>query len=67
MILYIGPDQVMPVGSALGALAGLVLIFWNKVVFLVSRLTGRGPGKHGAEAAAPPAADPPQNEEAPRH
>jgi hypothetical protein len=31
----------MPLTSVLGTLVGLVLIFWNKLVLLVSRITGR--------------------------
>ncbi|HEY7461858.1 MAG TPA: hypothetical protein VIC59_08285 [Gemmatimonadota bacterium] len=29
--LYIGPDQFLPLTSALGAIAGLVLMFWTRV------------------------------------
>ena len=59
MIIYIGPDQVMPVGSALGALIGLILMFWNKLAFLVSRIVGRPLSKREmAGSAAPHGPDP---------
>ncbi len=32
VLLYVGPDQIMPVTSVLGALAGVALMFWGKVV-----------------------------------
>lgn len=38
--LYFGPDQVLPVASILATVAGLILIFWNKIVGLVRRISG---------------------------
>jgi hypothetical protein len=32
--LYVGPDQIMPITSVLGALAGVALMFWNRLVGL---------------------------------
>jgi hypothetical protein len=54
MALYIGPDQVMPISSVLGTLVGLVLIFWNKLVLLASRITGRPLEKRKTEERASP-------------
>lgn len=34
-VLYIGPDQIMPLTSILGAIAGVALMFWNRVVGLL--------------------------------
>lgn len=31
-LLYIGPDQIMPLTSILGAIGGALLIFWRHVV-----------------------------------
>jgi len=31
MILYVGPDQLMPLASVLGAIGGAVMIFWRQV------------------------------------
>lgn len=31
MLLYIGPDQIIPLSGVFGTLAGLALIFWGKV------------------------------------
>jgi len=37
-VLYIGPDVFLPITSALAAIAGVVLMFWTKVVGLVKKL-----------------------------
>jgi hypothetical protein len=34
--LYIGPDLMLPLTSALAAIAGVLLMFWHRVVGLVS-------------------------------
>ena len=45
MVLYVGPDQILPLTSIIGALVGLLLMFWHWVGGLVRRfwhtLTGR--------------------------
>ena len=38
---YIGPDVFLPVTSALAAIAGVLLMFWQKIVGFVMRLFGR--------------------------
>jgi hypothetical protein len=38
VVLYIGPEQILPLTSFFGAIAGLLLIFWNKVVGLFVRV-----------------------------
>ncbi len=35
--LYITPDQVLPLTSVLGAILGVILMFWNRVVGLARR------------------------------
>ena len=30
--MYIGPDTLMPVASALAAVGGVLLMFWRKVI-----------------------------------
>lgn len=30
--MYIGPDTLMPVASALAAIAGVLLMFWRRTV-----------------------------------
>lgn len=35
MLLYVGPDLLLPLTSALAAVAGVLLLFWQKVVALV--------------------------------
>jgi hypothetical protein len=37
LLLYVGPDQVMPLMSMLGAIVGMALMFWNKLLGLVRR------------------------------
>jgi hypothetical protein len=36
--LYIGPDQIMPLTSILGAAVGVILMFWNRVVGVFRRV-----------------------------
>jgi len=38
VLLYIGPDAFLPLTSALAALAGLALMFWNRVVGFARKL-----------------------------
>lgn len=38
VFLYIGPEAFLPLTSALAAIAGAVLIFWNRVVALARKL-----------------------------
>ena len=38
LVLYVGPDQIMPITSVLGAAVGIVLMFFNRIVLFVSRL-----------------------------
>jgi hypothetical protein len=38
ILLYIGPDQTIPIASYLATLVGLVLIFWNKLLGVARRL-----------------------------
>ncbi len=30
--LYVGPDQILPLTSALGAVIGVLLMFWHRVM-----------------------------------
>lgn len=38
VILYIGPDVFLPLTSALAAIAGVLLMFWNRFVGLFRKL-----------------------------
>jgi hypothetical protein len=38
MLLYIGPDVFLPLTSALAAILGVLLLFWQKVTALAGRL-----------------------------
>jgi len=41
VVLYIGPDQILPVTSFLGAIVGFVLMFWQKLGLLTRKLLAR--------------------------
>lgn len=32
MLLYVGPDQIIPLSGFIGTAAGLALMFWGKVM-----------------------------------
>jgi hypothetical protein len=38
VLLYLGPDALMPFVSGLAAIAGVLLVFWNKVVGFARKL-----------------------------
>ena len=38
MMLYIGPETMLPLASALAAIGGVLLIFWQRLVGLVRKL-----------------------------
>jgi hypothetical protein len=40
VILYVGPDALLPLASILGAIGGAIMIFWRQVVGLARRVAG---------------------------
>ena len=38
LLLYVGPDQILPLTSFIGALIGIILVFWRYVVGLAGRV-----------------------------
>ncbi len=40
MMLYIGPDQLMPLASVFGAITGAIMIFWRQVKAAVVKVAG---------------------------
>jgi hypothetical protein len=64
VLLYIGPDQIMPLTSVLGAVVGVVLVFWNRVVTLFGRgwvvLTRRASSSDDRKASETQAGEPQQ-------
>lgn len=38
VVLYIGPDQLLPLASALGAAVGVLLMVWHRVVAFGRRM-----------------------------
>lgn len=41
VLLYIGPDALMPLASALAAAVGLLLMFWRRTVGFVRMVAQR--------------------------
>ncbi len=37
ILLYTGPDQILPLMSVLGAILGVLLVFWQRLISLVRR------------------------------
>ena len=37
-LLYIGPDQIMPLTSVLAGVVGVLMMFWNRVVGVFRRI-----------------------------
>jgi hypothetical protein len=55
VVLYVGPDQIMPLTSAIGAIVGLALMFWNRLVGLAYKcwtaVLGRDQSSRDASSA----------------
>ena len=45
LALYVGPDQLLPLASILGAIGGALMIFWRQVAAFARRVVGAF-GKH---------------------
>ena len=43
LLFYMDPGSLMPVGSAVAAVIGVLLMFWHRILRFGRRLTGRGP------------------------
>lgn len=41
VVLYIGPDQILPVTSFIGGVIGVLLMFWHKLVDVTRRVRAR--------------------------
>ncbi|HUJ38995.1 MAG TPA: hypothetical protein VLW54_00505 [Candidatus Acidoferrales bacterium] len=41
MILYLTPDQVLPLSGVLGTVVGLALMFWGKLLGLFRKVANR--------------------------
>lgn len=39
MILYVSPDQIMPLSGVLGTLLGLALMFWGKLLVALRKVS----------------------------
>jgi hypothetical protein len=38
LALYVGPDQILPLTSILGAIGGALMIFWRQVVGMFKKI-----------------------------
>ena len=38
LALYVGPDQILPLTSILGAIGGAIMIFWRQVVGIFRKI-----------------------------
>jgi hypothetical protein len=45
ILAYIGPETVLPIASVIGAIVGVVLMIWQRVVSFVSGTYARLSGK----------------------
>jgi hypothetical protein len=41
MLLYVGPDQIIPLSGILGTVIGFLMIFWGRAVWVFQKLTSR--------------------------
>jgi undecaprenyl pyrophosphate phosphatase UppP len=39
ILLYAGPDQILPLMSVIGAIFGVLLVFWQRFIGLVRRVS----------------------------
>jgi hypothetical protein len=53
IILYLGPDSLIPLASILAAVAGFILLFWHRGAGLVRKLLGRGRRDEPADSPGP--------------
>lgn len=45
MIIYLGPDQVLPLSGFFGTVVGLALMFWGKLQEVFRRVASRPASK----------------------
>jgi hypothetical protein len=63
IVLYLGPDSLLPLGSIIAAVVGFALLFWNRIVGAARKATGRGKDADPDAAASDPAStQPPDNQ-----
>ena len=41
LMRYVGPDQLMPLASVLGAIGGAIMIFWRQVTGFARKIAGK--------------------------
>jgi hypothetical protein len=51
MLLYLGPETVMPLASAIAAVLGFVLIFWRFIMSSVKKMFRAVTGRPAAQSS----------------
>jgi hypothetical protein len=54
LLLYLGPETIMPLASILGAVIGFLLVFWRLLLKPVKKFFGVVSGKNEDEAESSP-------------
>ena len=67
VILYGGPDQLLPLTSGLAAAFAFLLIFWNKVMITVGKIGRLFRESNSAESQVTSTAGEEPTDSAPRH
>jgi undecaprenyl pyrophosphate phosphatase UppP len=57
VVAYVGPDQIMPLASVLGAIVGVAVMFWHKLVGLVRKVLGLFTRRGQSTRSDPPIED----------
>jgi hypothetical protein len=57
VLLYVGPDQIMPLASVLSAIVGLAVMFWHRLVGLVRKCVGLFTRRGRTSQSDPPIQD----------
>ena len=57
VLLYIGPDQIMPLASVLSAIVGVALMFWRRIMAFVGMCLGVFRRRPPASQGEPPVED----------
>ncbi|HEX7779884.1 MAG TPA: hypothetical protein VF424_11615 [Vicinamibacterales bacterium] len=56
-LLYVGPDQLMPLASVFGAIVGVALMFWHRLVAFVRKCLGLFRRRGQVSQGEPPVED----------
>jgi len=57
MLVYFGPEVLVPLASAAAAVGGFFLLTWRKILGLFRRVLGKPPIEYDDEAEGQPVAE----------